>query len=131
MGAPSDAIKKTRAKYYRKNKDRILAKNKAYYVANREKRNAYFRSRSRLVKLRKYGLSLDQFKNMVREQEGRCAICRKPFKNSSDIHVDHCHQTGAVRGLLCFLCNQGIGKFKDDVRLLELAASYLLRKGGR
>lgn len=58
---------------------------------------------------------------MLAEQDGLCAICvQRPAE-----HVDHTHATGAVRGLLCFNCNGGLGQFRDDSELLDLAIDYL------
>lgn len=70
---------------------------------------------------RRYGIDRATFDAMVATQGGRCAICRrKPAE-----HVDHCHLTGDVRGILCFTCNVGLGNFGDsDVRLLQ-AADYI------
>ena len=72
---------------------------------------------------RRYGITAVQFDAMVEEQGGVCALCRvrKPD------HVDHDHLTGAVRGVLCSCCNQGLGNFRDDAATLRLAADYLER----
>jgi hypothetical protein len=58
---------------------------------------------------------------MVAEQGGVCAICGRPDPE----HVDHDHETGAVRGILCFNCNGGLGQFRDDIDALQCAAVYL------
>lgn len=71
--------------------------------------------------LRRYGITAAQADEMLEAQGGLCAICRtKPAD-----HVDHCHLTGDVRGLLCFTCNAGLGNFGDSEQLLRLAADYL------
>ena len=84
----------------------------------------------------KYGIGLEEFNAMYKAQGGCCAICKtdkNDFRVTSRQHyrfaVDHCHETGKVRGLLCNACNRGIGFLKDDADLLEAAASYL-RSGG-
>jgi hypothetical protein len=57
-------------------------------------------------------------------QAGRCKICdRQP--QSKGLHIDHCHSTGKVRGLLCGTCNQGIGLLKEDPELIRKAANYV------
>ena len=75
---------------------------------------------------RKYGITPEQYDEMLAAQGGGCAICGRPPKKIS-LHVDHDHQTGAIRRLLCFLCNNLLGDAGDDPALLEKAASYLHR----
>lgn len=77
-----------------------------------------------------YGVSLDDFEAMLEAQNGGCAICAKPHQEvkGERLHVDHCHATGQVRGLLCSPCNHGIGNFKDNVERLKKAAKYLSHK---
>ncbi len=60
-----------------------------------------------------------------KEQQGRCAICRLPFKNSKDAHRDHCHAFHMRRDLLCSACNSGLGRFKDNSNILRRAAAYI------
>jgi hypothetical protein len=70
---------------------------------------------------RRYGITAEEADAMFERQGGLCAICRAaPAK-----HVDHDHATGAVRALLCFNCNGGLGQFKDDPDLLKAAADYV------
>lgn len=71
-----------------------------------------------------YGITLEQYNKMVVSQNGLCAICDKPPVDERLV-VDHCHNTGKVRGLLCRLCNSGIGKLGDDVERLKRAVAYL------
>lgn len=79
-------------------------------------------TKNRTLKLR-YGVSLEEVENMLDIQEGECAICNT---NITDTYqVDHCHNTGSVRGLLCKPCNMGIGFLKDDIGILENAIKYL------
>ena len=78
----------------------------------------------------RYGISLQDFENIKYLQNYGCAICGEiPDKNkpkqSNKLHVDHCHQTGKVRGLLCHLCNRGIGLFRENKELLKKAIDYL------
>jgi hypothetical protein len=83
--------------------------------------------------LKQYGLTKDQWLEMVRVQESKCAICGMYIEMASALAVDHCHRTGAVRGLLCRACNFGLGFFKDDIGLMAKAIHYLTieRKNGR
>lgn len=83
----------------------------------------YTRARARQLKHR-YGVTVEQYEAMYRDQDGRCAICGKPH---DVLCVDHDHSTLKVRGLLCDLCNTGIGKFGDSPELLSSAISYLTK----
>jgi len=83
---------------------------------------------------RKYGITPEQAQALYDQQEGKCAICDKPVSldnrdkpKSEHSAIDHCHKTGEVRGILCFHCNQGIGKFYDDPERLRKAAAYVDR----
>jgi hypothetical protein len=72
-----------------------------------------------------YGMSLEQFEIMLTAQGNCCAICLCSFVKSEDAHVDHDHDTGYVRGLLCTSCNNGLGRFRDSPAVLRRAADYL------
>jgi coenzyme F420-reducing hydrogenase beta subunit len=69
----------------------------------------------------KYGIDIKQYQTMLNAQSGSCALCEK----SDDLCVDHCHETGKVRGLLCRQCNSAIGKLGDNAAGLQRALSYL------
>ena len=75
--------------------------------------------------LRKYGISLADYEAMFAAQGGRCAICRTPATRTLDI--DHDHETGEVRGLLCTSCNRMLGHAGDDQATLIAAIAYLQR----
>lgn len=77
-----------------------------------------------------YGISKDEYDSLKEEQGSKCAICGGEgflMKSThwSKLVVDHCHTTGAVRGLLCHNCNRGLGLFKDSPDALRKAAEYL------
>lgn len=101
-------------------------KNAARWVANNpERRSVNLRNN-----LRRYGLTLEQYEEMLAAQDGRCAVCGSQpdpngVKASSRLHVDHDHVTGANRSLLCTRCNQGIGYFRDNPATLRAAAEYI------
>ncbi|MEW2270706.1 endonuclease VII domain-containing protein [Streptomyces griseofuscus] len=78
------------------------------------------RNRTSYLK-RKYGLTEAERDAMVASQRGLCVICLK----APAAHVDHCHKTGRVRGVLCFNCNSAIGKLGDDPDAVRRAAAYL------
>ena len=88
----------------------------------RGKRSIEKRGGSRTYHLtRRYGISAEEADAMFAAQGGVCAVCRAAAAE----HVDHDHATGAVRALLCFNCNGGLGQFKDDPDLLRAAAEYV------
>lgn len=80
---------------------------------------------------RGYGIVLDQYAEMLTSQNGVCAICGGVNRDGRKLFVDHDHGTGKVRGLLCNLCNRGIGNLRDSVDLLEAAIRYLNEHGAR
>lgn len=96
----------------------MAAKAKKYRDENPEK--------MRDLALRYYGITSAQFDEIYASQGGRCAICRKEIPSTgSGRHLDHCHQTNAIRGILCVTCNLGLGNFKDNVEALKRAVNYL------
>jgi hypothetical protein len=77
-----------------------------------------------------YGITLDQYKEMVDKQNGVCAICGcTETRKLKYLHIDHNHSTGKVRGLLCVNCNIGIGNFKENINFMKSAIKYL--EGGQ
>jgi hypothetical protein len=72
-----------------------------------------------------YGLARDDYLAMVASQGSACRICRRYQPDHFKLHIDHCHDTGQVRGLLCGPCNQGIGLLRHSTERLELAIEYL------
>lgn len=80
----------------------------------------------------RYGLKAEDFNSMASKQQGRCAICSADLKlrqgsvcRDKTVAVDHCHQTGRVRGILCSMCNTGLGSFTDSEAKLAAAIRYL------
>jgi hypothetical protein len=101
-------------------KDCSGLKNKIYHKENRAK---VTERQVMTHRRKKYGVSEEEYKNMVLSQNNICAICNKPSHKT--LHVDHDHITGKVRGLLCSSCNMGIGMFQDDIDILNNAIKYL------
>jgi hypothetical protein len=99
------------------NVDRCKKQWKSWSVANPRKFNWGW-----YIK-RRYGLSPEQVETMRLQQDNRCAICKSEFQ--SKFNIDHDHKTGKVRGLLCPLCNRGLGQLKDSPEILIAAAGYL------
>lgn len=131
----------TRKEWYEKNKERLRAKQRAYYAVNAEKRKEYaakYREQNghdiglkkRIDFIRsQYGVEMEEYLKMYAECSGKCTICKVLEEDMGHrMCVDHCHETGKVRGLLCKRCNAGLGQFKDNPELLIKAAEYLKRK---
>lgn len=93
------------------------------YDKNNHLKNLNKRKSQKLQKA--YGISLDQKLVMFDKQNGVCEICQISFDTVAAAHVDHCHTTGNVRGLLCTKCNPGIGFFEDSLDKLKAAQAYL------
>lgn len=79
--------------------------------------------RNRYRLLIRYGITIDTYESILLEQDGVCAICL--MKKEETLHVDHCHNTGKVRGLLCGSCNRALGLMKDNTDFLLKAIQYL------
>lgn len=133
-GKPQPQCKACRAKYmvkhYKENRERERAVRKSWYEKNKlavcEKMKA-----ERLAnpekhilgrRLRKYGLTKEQFLEKMSSQNNSCEICNRPFAGTP--YIDHCHTTGITRGLLCSQCNTGFGLFREDVAVFKKCIAY-------
>jgi len=78
-------------------------------------------------RLKNVGITESEYFRMLELQDGRCKICGKEERhtNKGRLHIDHCHSTGKVRGLLCSNCNTAIGLMMDDINILKTAIQYL------
>ena len=96
------------------------------YVDFEETRNICRPCRSLQKKLQKFNITQEEYNLMFAKQQGCCGICGKhQTEFNKALAIDHCHITGAVRGLLCMPCNTALGKFNDDEKLLNAAIDYL------
>lgn len=103
-------------------------RSRKHYLANRENDRYLARCRERTVE--KYGLTEDRYQEMVSVQDGVCAICRRPNNHPKRrLYIDHNHETGVVRGLLCQKCNTGLGMFEDDPLKMRAAMAYIEQNG--
>lgn len=71
-----------------------------------------------------YGITSEEYDEMLEAQGGVCKICGAT-PGARRLAVDHCHDTGEIRGLLCYNCNSALGRFQDNIALLEAAIKYL------
>jgi predicted nucleic acid-binding Zn-ribbon protein len=113
---PTKAKEKGKEKY---------AKSAEKQKANHKQRYAEDPKRAKSNNLKKYGITLAQFEELKLKQNGKCAICKTELNHALKTHVDHCHKTNVVRGILCNLCNPGLGMFKDSIKILKSAQAYL------
>lgn len=106
------------AEYKKNNPEKIKKLSKKWYNENRERvrHNAYVRD---------FKITLEDYNRQLEKQNHKCAICGAT-DDQKELAVDHCHSTGKVRGLLCFRCNGSIGKFEDDISILQSAIEYLI-----
>jgi len=75
----------------------------------------------------RYGITIAKYDEKLEAQGGGCAICgATPEENGKRLNVDHDHETGAVRGLLCGSCNRAIGLFQDDPNIMRSAVNYMV-----
>ncbi len=118
--------------WYQANREHAIAEVERWQQENKEHLHAYrrgYRARrkaeDRDAHLRRtFGITQADYEALLARQGGGCGICgRKPGKIS--LHVDHEHETGKIRGLLCVGCNNALGQFHDDPALLALAAGYV------
>lgn len=104
-----------------------VIRNRISREADPERHLAYRRKAERKRKLKTYGLTEESYMDLLAVQSFLCGICKKPNMNKRDFHVDHCHETSIVRGVLCHHCNVMLGHAKDDITTLRNAIKYLER----
>lgn len=123
----------TRLKRYRGNRDREIARVRAWQKANpgrvkawRQKNRDRLNKQLRKIHLRnKFGLTVEEYADILEAQGGVCALCKAPPTPGISLHVDHDHGTGEIRGLLCVRCNNAIGLLREDPDLMQRAARYV------
>lgn len=79
-------------------------------------------ARQEYMRMWRYGLDSSDYESLIEDQGGKCAICHEKLERPA---IDHCHDSGRVRGILCYSCNSGMGKFSDSSELLRRALDYL------
>lgn len=102
-------------------KDALSKKRREWYVGNKKHAIDY----SKRYNLTRYGISTEQYAEMLVRQDGLCKICGQPRTEKFALSVDHDHASGKIRGLLCGNCNFILGHAKDNPSLLRKAAEYL------
>lgn len=123
--------------YYAKNKEHLRLKTRQWYTENKHRKAATTRARHtkavqqnpnywrEVSRHRRWGLSEVDYLKRVESQNRACFICSRIPPNNVSLDIDHDHETGELRKLLCRRCNLGLGYFLDDPKLLRSAAAYL------
>lgn len=137
-----EKVQEMRRRYYERNKEKIKTQTYAYRAKHperwREKNRRYQQERAKAdpnywraksIKKR-YGITIEEFEQLLKAQENRCAICRTPADQIKRKCIDHCHRTGKVRGILCQGCNVAIAHLRDDPLIALRASEYLSRHNG-
>lgn len=114
------------------NRKRFLLKNKnkneyVKYKPKKTKEEIKIDALKRMLKHR-YNITYDDYVNMYKNQKERCGICGRHviLGTPKGLYIDHCHETGKVRSLLCSKCNSGLGMFNEDISLLIKVIKYIL-----
>ena len=122
--ALTEAQKEAKRRYRERHPERVKAQSKKhsrkYYAKNREEIKLR-------VKLRKYGLTRDEHVALEERAAGVCEACSRPFgaDKMTSPNIDHCHNTGQVRGLLCGACNIALGTVQDSPDRLRALLAYV------
>ena len=121
--------KKEKKDWEKKRREQDL---EAFKKKSREAQARYRKNPNNTIHLRylksRYGMTLEEYAELFDKQKGLCAICSTPpreTKRGNRLHVDHSHETGKIRGLLCHLCNSLLGNAKDRTDTLKKAIDYL------
>jgi Recombination endonuclease VII len=124
------------------NPDKVKETNEKAFGGDKEKRRKYYLTymrKWRVLNPRKlksnslksdYGMTLEQYDEMLEACGNKCQICELPFEEKRKPHVDHCHKTKAIRGMLCGNCNRAEGILKTPETVLRLHA-YMLKYANR
>ncbi len=118
------------ATWKKENPEKVKANNKRWRDRHRVQIAAYNKANRKNFRrynlVSRYGLAIEGYNDLFSEQDGKCAICgihQTELKKS--LHIDHCHKTNKIRGLLCSNCNAAIGLFQDDIENMKCAILYL------
>jgi len=140
-----EKIKLQQQEYKNKNKEKIKEYQQQYYFDNKERikecpsnspeerkkvYKKYRRNNQDKIKdyklRKKYGISLEDYNKIFNDQNSCCMICKTHQDElNKKLVVDHNHNTGKVRGLLCDKCNRGLGQFNDEIEIIRQALDYL------
>lgn len=122
---------------YAKQVDLVTNKTRSQMNYEKQKQKPEYGKRKKQYSIKervtRYGLSLNEYNDLLLKQNNKCAICKEPetvkdsrTKTIKSLSIDHDHATNKVRGLLCNMCNTGLGRFRDNIDLMTAATNYLM-----
>jgi hypothetical protein len=120
MPVNKSKVKEYQREYHHRNAEKLVT-----YLADWRSKN---QKKVRELAWKRYGIkfTIEEYNTLLDEQNHCCAICRRHVSElTKALSLDHNHETGKTRGLLCHRCNLGIGKFEDDPEILQAATDYL------
>ena len=131
-----EAERRDRRKWREKHAEQVRETSRLWRINNREKRREAkrlwrinnpekAREQSYRKKLAKFGLTFEQYQERLKQQKGVCALCGKENSNGQRLAVDHNHETGKIRGLLCLVCNVALSRLEKDRNWAKKAVEYL------
>jgi len=120
-----EKCKEAWARYRIKHREKRLEYCREYRKNNPEKFKEYDKIGNQKKRQKLYGISPEQFDTLLENQGDRCIVCSTNSPGKKGWCVDHCHETGRIRGILCGKCNMGIGLFDDSTEILKKVISYL------
>lgn len=121
--------------YREKTKNIKSQRDKERYQANKEEKKKFYHVNKKLMKgrqlVKKYGITLEEYNLRLKNQNNVCAICKSSENTGGRaLAVDHDHETGKIRGLLCSKCNVSLGNINDNVEILRKMIQYLEQSAG-
>jgi hypothetical protein len=135
-GECKDCFREISRARYKANPDAAKERARLWQQENPERHRANQRARRQRPEVkarereghlrRKFQLTAEQYEEMLSAQRGVCAICGREPKPGKALHVDHNHETGAVRGLVCFSCNSALGNLHEDEQRISALLTYLI-----
>lgn len=126
MAQTKEQKRATRRAYVARNRARFNEWNRKQRAKDPEKTRAYTKVQTRRWYItKKYGLTMEQYSELLEKQDNRCAICKVTDPGKSDWRIDHCHTTKKVRGLLCHNCNVSLGLMGDNIPNIQSMLEYL------
>lgn len=114
-----ESFKIYQKQWYKENKNNVIEKSKT-----RHKNLAFSKRKSYTIK-HKYNITIEEFEEKLKFCDYKCFICDKIHSLKDPLHIDHCHKSKEVRGLLCKKCNFGLGNFDDNIDKLKKSIIYL------